>query len=84
MTPAECKLGWNCAKVEKVLVHPPDLVILKLAQKLKMKDVKGLKYQLTLPTTQIGELPLMGSSNKFESFLSCFFFLIPNSSTYLG
>ena len=55
MTPAECKLGWNCAKVEKVLVHPPDLVILKLAQKLKMEDVKRLDYQLTLPTTQIGE-----------------------------
>ena len=55
MTPAECKLGWNCAKVEKVLAHPPDLVILKLAQKLKMEDVKGVKYQLTLPTTQIGE-----------------------------
>ena len=48
-------MGWNCAKVEKVLAHPPDLVILKLAQKLKMKDVKGLDYQLTLPTTQIGE-----------------------------
>ncbi len=53
MNLAECTKGWNCAKVEKVLVHPPDLVILKLVQKLEM-DIKELKYQLTLPTTQMG------------------------------